>query len=80
MELCFAKDRLYLVEEEGEGEAGGGPLCGQRIFVLSLQGDPLYTYTHPEGHYYGQLSFFDGKLLATYGPGYRPGVQALVGL
>ena len=66
MWLCCAKDRLYLVEDEDEDEGvgDGGPLCGQRIFVLSLQGDPLYTYTHPEQHYVGQLCSFDGKLLA----------------
>ena len=39
---CFVKDHLYLVEESGyEEEAGGkrvNPLCGGRIFVLSLLG------------------------------------------
>ena len=78
--LCCAKDRLYLAEKpDHEGEDS---LRGRRIFVLSLQGDTLYTYTHPEGHYYGEPSFFDGKLLATHGPAGHsyPCVQALVGV
>ena len=67
--LCFVKDRLYLLEEpdDGQGEEGEvHPLCGRRIFVLSLQGDTLQVYTHPvEGQLFGDsLCCFDGKLLA----------------
>ena len=70
--LCFAKDRLYLVEQEGEGEGvgegegegDGRPPYGRRISVLSLQGDTLQVYTHPEGHTFGHMCCFDGKLLA----------------
>ena len=69
--LCFVKDRLYLVEAEdiardGEGELIN-PLCGRRIFVLSLQGDILQVYTHPvEGQTFTpfRICYFDGKLLA----------------
>ena len=72
MWLCFAKDRLYLVEQEGEGEGvgegegegDGRPPYGRRISVLSLQGDTLQVYTHPEGHTFGHMCCFDGKLLA----------------
>merc|ERR1712194_342467 len=39
--LCFAKDRLYLLEESNNEEQG------RRIFVLSLQGDILQVVTHP---------------------------------
>ena len=54
--LCFAKDRLYLVEDEDdeeeedeeEGEGEDGRLCGKRIFVLSLQGDTLQVFTLPD--------------------------------
>ena len=51
------------MDEEGELLY---PLQGQRIFVMSLQGDTLQVYTHPdEGHTFsGDLCFFDGKLLA----------------
>jgi hypothetical protein len=56
--LCFAKDRLYLVErdpemedheedEDGESVAPAFPLQGRRILVLSLQGDILQVVTHP---------------------------------
>ena len=67
--LCFVKDRLYLIEaaddeEDEEGELIN-PLCGRRIFVLSLQGDVLQVYTHPvEGQIFNGLCCFDGKLLA----------------
>ena len=41
------------------------PLQGRRIFVLSLQGETLQVYTHPdEGHVFDGLCCFDGKLLA----------------
>ena len=72
--LCFVKDRLYLVEaadnEEYEDDELINPLCGRRIFVLSLQGDTLQVYTHPvEGQIFRTedvpvLCCFDGKLLA----------------
>jgi len=67
--LCFVKDRLYLVEaaddeEDEEGELIN-PLQGQRIFVLSLQGDTLQVYTHPdEDQLFYALCCFGGKLLA----------------
>ena len=48
--VCFAKDRLYLVEPV-LGQEG----VGRRIFVLSLQGDTLQVYAHPEGHHYLRL-------------------------
>ena len=70
--LCFVKDRLYLIEEpddEEEMDEEGElihPLCGRRIFVLSLQGETLQVYTNPvEGQFFGDtLCCFDGKLLA----------------
>ena len=69
--LCFVKDRLYLLEEyydEDEDEEGEliNPLQGRRIFVLSLQGETLQVYTHPdEGQTFSDvLCCFDGKLLA----------------
>ena len=67
--LCFVKDRLYLVEEADDEEDEEGelinPLQGQRIFVLSLQGDTLQVYTHPdEDQLFYALCCFDGKLLA----------------
>ena len=67
--LCFVKDRLYLIEDhdyekDEEGELIN-PLGGRRIFVLSLQGDTLQVYTHPdEGQIFDDLCCFDGKLLA----------------
>ena len=73
-DLCFVKDRLYVVEgvdteEDDDGELID-PLRSRRIFVLSLQGDILQVYTHPvEGQIWGQifdgLCCFDGKLLAS---------------
>ena len=77
-ELCFVKDRLYLVEESSYGEDEDdeliNPLRGQRIFVLSLQGDILQVYTHPvvpapgpfvDPLIFWDLCYFDGKLLAS---------------
>ena len=63
--LCFAKDRLYLVQNDDEGDLMN-PLTRRRIFVLSLQGDTLQVYTHPvEGQIFDGLCCFDGKLLAA---------------
>ena len=74
--LCFAKDRLYLVEEEegedeedeeeGEGEDGmqDNPR-GKRIFVLSLQGDTLQVFTLPDAQVILSLCCFDNQLLVT---------------
>ena len=54
------KDRLYLLEEYQAFYDSG-----RRIFVLSLQGDTLQVYTHPdEGQIFshGLCCFeFDGK-------------------
>ena len=69
--LCFAKDRLYLVEkdeeeeEEGEDDEDDG---GQRILVLSLQGDILQVVTHPTEPtaVFTSICCFDRKLLASY--------------
>ena len=55
-QLCCVADRLYLVERErelddygdGDGDGGGtNAVRGQRILVLSLQGDILQVVTHP---------------------------------
>ena len=68
--LCFVKDRLYLLEEQDYKKDEEGelitPLAGRRIFVLSLQGDTLQVYTHPdEGQRFDNtLCYFAGKLLA----------------
>merc|ERR1711935_977993 len=61
--LCFAKDRLYLVEDNR-----GDPLQGRRILVLSLQGDILQVVTHPTEPTteFTWISCFDDKLLASY--------------
>ena len=76
--LCFVKDRLYLVEqncvgdnEQHEDDGRYDPLCGRRIFALSLQGDVLQVYPIPveENRFHrfsGSLCYFDGKLLASY--------------
>ena len=61
LSLCFAKDRLYLVERDPEEEYHEGdedgesvepvfPLQGHRILVLSLQGDILQVVTHHVTH------------------------------
>ena len=76
--LCFAKDRLYLIEDPDDNvdEEGSlvNPLQGRRIFVLSLQGETLQVYTHPvvpapgpfvEPPTFWDLCYFDGKLLAS---------------
>ena len=65
MRLCFAKDRLYLLEgDRGEDEDGDGG----RILVLSLQGDILQVVTHPTEAtaYFDRICCFDDKLLASY--------------
>ena len=74
MSLCFAKDRLYLVEEgreedeDGESVDPAFPLQGRRILVLSLQGDILQVVTHPTepSAFFRSICCFDHKLLASY--------------
>ena len=63
MRLCFAKDRLYLVEDNH-----GDPLKGRRVLVLSLQGDILQVVTHPTEPTarFQSICCFDRKLLASY--------------
>ena len=67
MGLCFAKDRLYLVEDN-RGDVEGDPLPGRRILVLSLQGDVLQVVTHPTEPTaeFTSICCFDRKLLASY--------------
>jgi hypothetical protein len=77
--LCFAKDRLYLVEfdpeeedheedEDGESAEPAFPLQGRRILVLSLQGDILQVVTHPTESTakFTSICCFDRKLLANF--------------
>jgi hypothetical protein len=77
--LCFAKDRLYLVErdpededheedEDGESAEPAFPLQGRRILVLSLQGDILQVVTHPTEPTarFQSICCFGRKLLASY--------------
>ena len=74
MSLCFAKDRLYLVEEgreedeDGESVDPAFPLQGRRILVLSLQGDILQVVTHPTEPTasFQFICCFDRKLLARF--------------
>ena len=73
--VCFAKDRLYLVESV-LGQEG----VGRRIFVLSLQGDTLQVYAHPEGHQFDSICPFDGRLLAFMFGSDGPGALALGGV
>jgi hypothetical protein len=61
--LCFAKDRLYLIESGLDEQDSKDPLQGRRIFVLSLQGETLQVYTMPL--YADEVLYFDGKLLVT---------------
>merc|ERR1712194_181414 len=70
--LCFAKDRLYLVErnpwEDGDDGDFSDSFQGRRILVLSLQGDILQVVKHltlPTADFDG-LCCFDDKLLAHY--------------
>ena len=74
MRLCFAKDRLYLAEADGDDDYEEGdewfkaPVNGRRVLVLSLQGDILQVVTHstePTADF-ERICCFDGKLLATY--------------
>ena len=82
MSLCFAKDRLYLVEVDSDGDDTALPVQGRRILVLSLQGDILQVWTHPTEPTatFDSMCCFDRKLLATHCtiPYYR--VLALQGL
>ena len=63
MGLCFAKDRLYLVER-----SHGTPSQGRRIFVLSLQGVTLQVVTNPiePTATFTSICCFDRKLLANH--------------
>ena len=63
--LCFAKERLYLVEQDA---ANAYVSQGRRILVLSLQGDVLQVVTHPteRGAVFTSICCFDRKLLAAY--------------
>ena len=71
LRLCFAKDRLYLVENE---QSVGLPLPdrtstrGRRLLVLSMQGDILQVFTHPTepSARFQSILCFDGKLLVSY--------------
>ena len=69
MRFCFAKDRLYLVEQD-DGEDGDTAVSvqGRRILVLSLQGDILQVVTHPTEPTatFESICCFDDKLLASY--------------
>ena len=85
--LCFVKDRLYLIEENDDDKDEHGeltnPLAGRRIFVLSLQGDTLQVYMHPDGQLFSDtLCCFDGKLLVAVPDitGRYVGVTALAGV
>ena len=62
--LCFAKDRLYLLEQSNR-EA---PVQGHRILVLSLQGDILQVVTHPTEPtaVFRSICCFDHTLLVRY--------------
>ena len=64
MGLCFAKDRLYLVEASRRDDL----LHGHRVLVLSLQGDILQVVTHPTEPMatFQSICCFDDKLLASY--------------
>ena len=75
--LCFAKDRLYLVEreynhnddvEEDEDGITHDPVQGSRILVLSLEGDILQVVTHPilPTALFTAICCFEHKLLASY--------------
>jgi len=90
--LCFAKDRLYLVERELDGneDEDAADTLGSRLLVLSLQGDLLQVVTHPTEPTaeFTSTCCFDRKLLASYryrggepaGARWKYGVLALQGL
>jgi hypothetical protein len=90
--LCFAKDRLYLVEQERHGneDEHADELQGRRLLVLSLQGDLLQVVTHPTEPTaeFKSMCCVDRKLLASYryrggepaGAPWKFGVLALQGL
>ena len=72
-QLCFVKDRLYLVEQKPPdadiaAKTSAFPLQGLRILVLSLQGDILQVVTHPTEPTaeFRSMLCFDHKLLARY--------------
>merc|ERR1712129_293933 len=64
--LCFAKDRLYLLEESNL--VLEVPVQGRRVLVLSLQGDILQVVTHPTEPTarFHSICCFDRKLLSSY--------------
>ena len=70
--LCFAKDRLYLVERDYNNDEDEDTedtnLQGRRLLVLSLQGDILQVVTHPTEPtaMFTSICCFDRKLLAGY--------------
>ena len=80
LRLCFAKDRLYLLEqdddeaeEEEKGEKDDDkdtavPVQRRRIIVLSLQGDILQVVTHPTEPTarFQSICCFNDKLLASF--------------
>ena len=70
MRLCFAKDRLYLVEVRHDGDVNDDrhPLQGLRLLVLSLQGDVLQVVTNPTDPtaMFTTICCFNRKLLAVY--------------
>jgi hypothetical protein len=89
--LCFAKDRLYLVEKgRGGNEDEDADEFQGRLLVLSLQGDLLQVVTHPTEPTaeFTSTCCFDRKLLASYryrggepaGARWKYGVLALQGL
>ena len=65
--LCFAKDRLYLVEARYDVRYDD-PLQEKRVLVLSLQGAILQVVTHPTEPTatFQSICCFDDKLLASY--------------
>ena len=65
--LCSAKDGLYLLEA-GDWRNNRPNNLPVSVLVLSLQGNTIQVYTHPEGHSFADICAFDGKLLArTWG-------------
>ena len=70
LSLCFAKDRLYLVERGrgGNEDEDADEFQGRRLLVLSLQGDILQVFTHPTEPTaeFTSICCFDRKLLASY--------------